>query len=73
MRLALTIIPCYWLENLILALKILDKTLILRTTIIDEETIMDKIIDGLKDPFLYNDKYWMEHEPGSKNQMFSKK
>ena len=31
----------------------------------DEETIMDKIIEGLDDPYLENDKYWIEHEPGS--------
>ena len=26
---------------------------------------MDKIIEGLDDPFLENDKYWIQHEPGS--------
>ena len=31
----------------------------------DEETIMDKIIEGLDDPYPENDKYWIEHEPGS--------
>ena len=31
----------------------------------DEETIIDKIIEGLDIPYLENDKYWIEHEPGS--------
>ena len=31
---------------------------------VDEETIMDKIIESLDDPYLENDKYWIEHEPG---------
>ena len=32
---------------------------------VDEETIMDKIIEGLDDPYLKNEKYWIEHKPGS--------
>ena len=32
---------------------------------VDEETIMDKIIEGLGGPYIKNDKYWIEHEPGS--------
>ena len=34
-------------------------------SMVDEETIIDKIIEGLNDPYLENDKYWIEHEPGS--------
>ena len=49
--------------------KILNKRLIFDTAIIDEETIMDKIIQGLNDAFLENDKYWIEHEPGSNHFM----
>ena len=45
--------------------QILNKKLIFDTTIIDKETIMDKIIQDLNDPFLENDKYWIEHESGS--------
>ena len=43
----------------------LNKRLIFDTTIVDKETIMDKIIEGLNDTYLDNDKYWIEHEPGS--------
>ena len=32
---------------------------------VDEETIMKKIIESLDDPYLEDDKYWIEHEPGS--------
>ena len=32
---------------------------------VDEETIMEKITEGLYDPYLENDKYWIEHKPGS--------
>ena len=32
---------------------------------VDEETIMDKIIEGLDKLCLESDKYWMKHEPGS--------
>ena len=32
---------------------------------VDEETIMAKIIEGLDDPYHENDKYWIEHEPRS--------
>ena len=45
--------------------QILNKKLIFDTTIIDEETIMDKIIEALDDLSLENDKYWIPHEPGS--------
>ena len=41
--------------------KILNKTLLFDTSTIDEEVIIDKIIDGINDPF--NDKYWIEHVP----------
>ena len=43
--------------------KILNKTLLFDTSTIDEKLIIDKIIDGINDPF--NDKYWIEQEPGS--------
>ena len=43
----------------------LNKRLIFDTTIVDKETIIDKIIEGLNDTYLDNDKYWIEHEPGS--------
>ena len=43
----------------------LNKRLIFDTTIVDKETIMDKITEGLNDTYLDNDKYWIEHEPGS--------
>ena len=43
--------------------KILNKTLLYDTSTVDEEVIIDKIIDGINDPF--NDKYWIEHEPGT--------
>lgn len=43
----------------------LNKRLIFDTTIVDKETIMDKIIEGLNDTYLDNDKYWIEHEPRS--------
>ena len=45
--------------------KILNKKLIFIISMVDEETIMDKIIKGLDDPYLENDKYWIQHEPGS--------
>ena len=41
--------------------KTLNKRLIFDTTIIDEENIMDKIMQGLNYPYLDNDKYWIEH------------
>ena len=41
--------------------KILSKTLLFDTSTVDEEVIIDKIADGINDPF--NDKYWIEHEP----------
>ena len=43
--------------------QILNKTLFFYTSTIDEELTIDKIIDGISDPF--NDKYWIEHEPGT--------
>ena len=33
------------------------------TTIADEQIIIDRIIDAFNDP--YNDKYWIEHKPGT--------
>lgn len=51
--------------NLILAPKKLSKRLIFNTRIIDEETIMDKTTEGLNDPYLQIDKYWIENEPGT--------
>ena len=45
--------------------KILNKKLIFDISMVDKETIIDKIIEGLDDPYLENDKYWIEHEPGS--------
>ena len=45
--------------------KILNKKLIFDILMVDEETIIGKIIEGLDDPYLENDKYWIEHEPGS--------
>ena len=45
--------------------KILNKRLIFDISMVNEETIMEKIIEGLDDPYLKNDKYWIEHEPGS--------
>ena len=45
--------------------KTLNKKLIFDISVVDEETIMDKITEGLNDPYLENDKYWIEHEPGS--------
>ena len=45
--------------------QILNKKLIVDTTIIDEETIMDKIIKALDDPCIENDKYWIEHDAES--------
>ena len=45
--------------------KILNKKLVFDISMVDEETIIDKIIEGLDDPYLQNDKYWIEHEPGS--------
>ena len=55
-------------ENLILGefnfhpKQILNKTLIFNITLIGEE-IKNRIIDALNDP--YNDRYWIEHEPGT--------
>ena len=43
--------------------EILHKKLIFDTTIIDEEMIIHRIIDAINDPF--NDKYWIEHKPGT--------
>ena len=45
--------------------KILNKRLIFDISMVHEETIMDKIIEGLDYPYLKNDKYWIEHKPGS--------
>ena len=45
--------------------KILNKTLIFEISMVDEETIMDKIIQGLDDPYIENYKDWIEQEPGS--------
>ena len=45
--------------------KMLNKKLIFDIYMVDEETITDKIIEGFDDPYLKNDKYWIEHEPGS--------
>ena len=45
--------------------KILNKKLIFDISMVDEETIINKIIEGLNNPFLENDKYWIEYEPGS--------
>ena len=33
--------------------------------IINQEIVIDRIIDVLNDPYLDNDKYWIEHEPGT--------
>ena len=45
--------------------RILNKRLIFHTTIIDKEIIMDRIIDAVNDPYLENDKYWIEHKSGT--------
>ena len=45
--------------------KILNKKSIFDISMADEETIMDKIIEGLNEPYLENDKYWIKQEPGS--------
>ena len=45
--------------------KILNKKLIFDISMVDEETIMKKIIESLDDPYFENEKYWIEHEPGS--------
>ena len=45
--------------------KILNKKLIFDISMVDQEIIMDKIIEDLIDPYLENDEYWIEHEPGS--------
>ena len=37
--------------------KILNKKLIFDISMVDEETIIDKIIEGLNDSYLENDKY----------------
>ena len=42
---------------------ILNKRLIFYTTIINEEIIKDKVIEAINDP--YNEKYWIEHRPGT--------
>ena len=36
-----------------------------KNLIFDVYLIIDKIIEGLNDTYLENDKYWIEHEPGS--------
>ena len=41
----------------------LNKRLIFDTTIIDVEIIKDRIIDAINNS--YNDKYWIEHKPGT--------
>ena len=43
--------------------EILNKTLIFDTSVLDEEVIIDRIIDAINDTF--NDKYWIEHKPGT--------
>ena len=43
--------------------KTLNKTLLFYTSTVYEEVIIDKIIDGINDSF--NDKYWIEQEPGT--------
>ena len=45
--------------------KILNKKLIFDISMVDKETIMDKIKEGVDDPYPENDKYWTEHKPGS--------
>ena len=61
-----TIPGCCCMVNLIsVRKKILNKRLIFDILDIDEETVFDKIIEGLNDPYLQNDKYWIQHEPGS--------
>ena len=45
--------------------KILNRRFISDISVVDEETIIDKIIEGLDDPYLENDKHWIEHKPGS--------
>ena len=45
--------------------EILNKRLIFDTSVLDEEIITDRIIDALNDPYLENDKYWIEHKPGT--------
>ena len=45
--------------------KILNRRLTSDISMVDEETIIEKIIEGLDDPYLKNDKHWIEHEPGS--------
>ena len=45
--------------------KLLNKRLIFDISTVDEEKIMDKIMEGLDDRYLKNDKYWIEREPGS--------
>ena len=45
--------------------KILNKKSIFAISIIDEGTIMDKIIEDLNDAYVQNVKYWVEHELGS--------
>ena len=39
--------------------KSLNETLIFDTSVLDEEIIIDRIIDAI------NDKYWIEHKPGT--------
>ena len=41
----------------------LNKRLIFNTTIIDVEIIKDRIIDAINNS--YNNKYWIEHKPGT--------
>ena len=45
--------------------KVLNKKLIFDISMVNKETIIDKIIEGLDDPYLENDKYWIEYELGS--------
>ena len=45
--------------------KILNKKLIFDISMVNEETIIDKVKEGFDDPYLENYKYWTEHEPGS--------
>ena len=45
--------------------KVLNKKLIFDISMVDEETTIDRMIEGLDDPYLENDKYWIKHEPGS--------
>lgn len=46
---------------------ILNKTQVFDSSIVGEETIMDRIIDAINNK--NNDKFYIEHEPGSKHFM----